>query len=71
MKLYTFFEKMMAKNLEGKNVHSSKADATMIKSYQMKPLRNECCNLFLSKRSTPGCTTEGQEFRDSYKKFKK
>ena len=26
---------------------------------------------FYPKDSTPGCTTEGQEFRDSYKKFKK
>jgi peroxiredoxin Q/BCP len=26
---------------------------------------------FYPKDSTPGCTTEGQEFRDAYKKFKK
>ena len=26
---------------------------------------------FYPRDSTPGCTTEGQEFRDSYKKFKK
>ena len=26
---------------------------------------------FYPKDSTPGCTTEGQEFRDSYEKFKK
>ena len=26
---------------------------------------------FYPKDSTPGCTTEGQEFRDNYKKFKK
>ena len=26
---------------------------------------------FYPKDSTPGCTTEGQEFRDSYKEFKK
>ena len=26
---------------------------------------------FYPKDSTPGCTTEGQEFRDSYKQFKK
>ena len=26
---------------------------------------------FYPKDSTPGCTTEGQEFRDNYKQFKK
>jgi peroxiredoxin Q/BCP len=26
---------------------------------------------FYPKDSTPGCTTEGQDFRDNYKKFKK
>ena len=26
---------------------------------------------FYPKDATPGCTTEGQEFRDNYKKFKK
>ena len=44
----------------------------VIKSYQMKPLRNENVVIyFYPKDSTPGCTTEGQEFRDNYKKFKK
>ena len=38
----------------------------------MKLIKNKNVVIyFYPKDSTPGCTTEGQEFRDSYKKFKK
>jgi len=43
----------------------------MIKWLKILPQGNECCYIFYPKDSTPGCTTEGQEFRDSYKLFKK
>ena len=62
----------MAKNLEGKNCPKFKADATSdhIVSNETYKSKNVVI-YFYPKDSTPGCTTEGQEFRDSYKKFKK
>ena len=38
-------------------------------SFKVK--REKSCALFLSKRQHPGCTTEGQDFRDLKKKFDK
>jgi peroxiredoxin Q/BCP len=63
---------MMAKNLEGKNCPKFKADATSGLTISNEAYKNKNVVIyFYPKDSTPGCTTEGQEFRDSYKKFKK
>ena len=62
----------MAKNLEGKNCPKFKADATSNKTISNDTFNKQNFVIyFYPKDSTPGCTTEGQEFRDSYKKFKK
>lgn len=62
----------MAKNLEGKNCPKFKADATSDQIVSNETYKNKNVVIyFYPKDSTPGCTTEGQEFRDSYKKFKK
>ena len=62
----------MAKNLEGKKCPTFKADATSNKTISNETFQNQNLVIyFYPKDSTPGCTTEGQEFRDSYKKFKK
>jgi peroxiredoxin Q/BCP len=63
---------MMAKNLEAKNCPKFKADATSSLTISNETYKNKNVVIyFYPKDSTPGCTTEGQEFRDSYKKFKK
>ena len=60
----------MAKNLEGKNCPKFKADATSDKIVSNETYKNiNVVIYFYPKDSTPGCTTEGQEFRDLYKKF--
>lgn len=47
-----------------------KAAATGDKTVQLKALRGQNVVLyFYPKDSTPGCTTEGQDFRDLYSKF--
>ena len=62
----------MAKNLEGKNCPKFKANATSEQFVSNETYKNKNLVIyFYPKDSTPGCTTEGQEFRDSYKKFKK
>jgi peroxiredoxin Q/BCP len=72
MKLYTFFEEIMAKNLEGKNCPKFQANATSEQLVSNETYKNKNLVIyFYPKDSTPGCTTEGQEFRDGYKKFKK
>lgn len=49
-----------------------KADATRNKTIQLKGLRGQNVVLyFYPKDSTPGCTIEGQDFRDLYAKFKR
>ena len=49
-----------------------KAAATDDKTVQLKALRGQNVVLyFYPKDSTPGCTTEGQDFRDLYSKFKR
>tara|TARA_B100000029_G_scaffold515394_1_gene622158 strand:- start:22461 stop:22943 length:483 start_codon:yes stop_codon:yes gene_type:complete len=60
----------MAKNLEGKTVPKFKQEATneIIVSNESH-LGKNLILYFYPKDSTPGCTTEGQEFRDNYKKF--
>ena len=72
MKLYTFFKEMMPKNLEGKNCPKFIADATSNQIVSNDTYKNKNVVIyFYPKDSTPGCTTEGQEFRDNYNKFKK
>ena len=62
----------MAKNLEGKKCPIFMADATSDKTISNDTFHDQNFVIyFYPKDSTPGCTTEGQEFRDSYEKFKK
>jgi peroxiredoxin Q/BCP len=62
----------MAKNLEGKKCPKFKAEATSEKTITNDTFHNQNFVIyFYPKDSTPGCTTEGLEFGESYKKFKK
>ncbi|MDC0484931.1 peroxiredoxin [Gammaproteobacteria bacterium] len=62
----------MVKNLSGKKCPKFKADATSDKVISNETFKNKNVVIyFYPKDSTPGCTTEGQDFRDNYKKFKK
>ena len=62
----------MIKNLEGKNCPKFSAEATNQQTISNKTYEDKNVVIyFYPKDSTPGCTTEGQEFRDNYKKFKK
>ena len=62
----------MAKNLEGKKCPKFKAEATSEKTITNDTFHNQNFVIyFYPKDSTPGCTTEGLEFAESYKKFKK
>ena len=63
---------MMVKNLEGKKCPKFSAEATSEQVISNQTYKNKNLVIyFYPKDSTPGCTTEGQEFRDNYKKFKK
>ena len=62
----------MVKKIEGKKCPAFKGDSTsglmlLNKDFDGKNL----VIYFYPKDSTPGCTTEGQDFRDNYKNFKK
>ena len=62
----------MIKNLEGKKCPKFRAEATNEKTISNETYKDRNVVIyFYPKDSTPGCTTEGQEFRDNYKKFKK
>ena len=62
----------MAKNLLGKKCPAFKADATNNKIISNSSFDGKNFVIyFYPKDSTPGCTTEGQEFRDNFKLFKK
>ena len=62
----------MAKILEGEKCPKFSAEATNNQMISNKSYKNKNLVIyFYPKDSTPGCTTEGQEFRDNYKKFKK
>ena len=62
----------MVKNLSGKKCPKFKADATSDKVISNETFKNKNVVIyFYPKDSTPGCTSEGQDFRDNYKKFKK
>ena len=51
-------------------VKNFKADATRGKTIELKELRGQNLVLyFYPKDSTPGCTVEGQDFRDLHKNF--
>ena len=60
----------MAKNLVGKKCPAFKADATndqIVENASFKGMN--VVIYFYPKDSTPGCTTEGQNFRDLYEEF--
>ena len=62
----------MTKQLEGKKAPNFKGSCTSNKEIKLSDFKGENLVLyFYPKDSTPGCTTEGQNFRDLYKKFKK
>ena len=62
----------MEKKLEGKKCPIFKGDSTSNKTISNKDfLGKNLVIYFYPKDSTPGCTTEGQDFRDNYKTFKK
>ena len=62
----------MSKNLEGKKCPSFNADCTSnTKLSNQDFVGKNLVIYFYPKDSTPGCTTEGQDFRDEYKKFQK
>ncbi len=62
----------MEKRLEGKKCPIFKGDSTSNKTISNKDfLGKNLVIYFYPKDSTPGCTTEGQDFRDNYKTFKK
>ena len=53
-------------------VRDFKAEATGNKTIQLKSLRGKKVVIyFYPKDATPGCTTEGQNFRDLYAKFRR
>ncbi|MDF1780269.1 MAG: peroxiredoxin [Alcanivoracaceae bacterium] len=56
----------------GKKVPAFSAAATSDKTLALKDFKGKKLVLyFYPKDSTPGCTTEGQDFRDHYKQFLK
>jgi len=56
----------------GKKVPAFKLAATGEQSISLKDLKGKNLVLyFYPKDSTPGCTLEGQDFRDNYAKFKR
>ena len=62
----------MSKNLTGKKMPKFKAYATSDKEISNADFENKNLVIyFYPKDSTHGCTTEGQDFRDNYKKFQK
>ena len=62
----------MEKKLKGKKCPIFKGDSTSNKTISNKDfLGKNLVIYFYPKDSTPGCTTEGKDFRDNYKTFKK
>ena len=62
----------MTKMLEGKKCPKFKAKCTSELNLSNEDfIGKNLVIYFYPKDSTPGCTTEGQEFRDNYKYFKK
>ena len=61
----------MGKVLEGKKCPSFTGECTSNKTLNEKDfIGKNLVIYFYPKDSTPGCTTEGQDFRDNYKLFK-
>jgi len=70
LKQYGGFE--MTSIVVGKKVPDFSAPATGDKTISLKELRGKKVVLyFYPKDSTPGCTTEGQAFRDDHAKYKR
>ena len=62
----------MTKKLEGKKCPNFKAECTSNLNLSNKDfIGKNLVIYFYPKDSTPGCTTEGQDFRDNFKVFKK
>lgn len=62
----------MSQVVPGKKVPNFTANATGDQTISLKDLKGKKIVLyFYPKDSTPGCTTEGQNFRDAYNKFKR
>lgn len=62
----------MVKKIEGKKCPAFKGDSTSGLMLSNKDFDGKNLVIyFYPKDSTPGCTTEGQDFRDNYKNFKK
>ena len=62
----------MTKKLEGKKCPNFNGECTSNKTFSNKDfIGKNLIIYFYPKDSTPGCTTEGQDFRDKYKEFKK
>ena len=60
----------MEKKLEGKKCPSFSGECTSNKNLDNKDfIGKNLIIYFYPKDSTPGCTTEGQDFRDNFKKF--
>lgn len=56
----------------GRVVPDFKAPATGDQTIRLKDLRGQNVVLYFYPRdNTPGCTTEGQDFRDHYRKFRR
>lgn len=61
----------MASVAVGKKVPDFELPATGDKSFRLSDFKGEHVILyFYPKDSTPGCTTEGQDFRDNHRKFR-
>jgi peroxiredoxin Q/BCP len=62
----------MQKNLEGKKCPSFSGECTNGVTLTNKDFNDKNLVIyFYPKDSTPGCTTEGQDFRDNYNEFQK
>ncbi len=62
----------MQKNLEGKKCPSFSGECTGGVTLTNKDFNDKNLVIyFYPKDSTPGCTTEGQDFRDNYNEFQK
>jgi peroxiredoxin Q/BCP len=61
----------MSKISIGKPVPDIEVQATDDQKFKLSDLRGKIIVLyFYPKDNTPGCTTEGQDFRDNYQKFR-
>ena len=61
----------MSKNLEGKKSPNFSGECTSETKFKLSELNKNLVLYFYPKDSTPGFTTESQDFRDLYKKFLK